>query len=408
MTDETETAPIDPRKAEQDRIRAAADEIVDGVYFDLPSEIYHAVNRLNTSGLQAIDVSPADFWEDSWLNDDGTEVDEDSTKAQILGKAYHTARLEPDLFEGLYCRMIERSDFPAKGAVYTGTDIGMALAALPEPQAKSKAGENVLAQAQRLADAGYEGTIYPLEVAKWEQAKGSRIAIGAKFWNDIIVDMHRIRSNPDIAALLSDGAAEVSIFWTDSYGLKMKTRLDHLRPDGWQDLKTFDNPRRKKLDQVLREKMMWDRLHIQAVVQRDAIQAIRSGAVQIIGEASEQDRKLFAEVWIGTAEMKMHFVFIQKGGVPNQIAMEFPFFTVPDNITQNWDAGATEEQMAAAHEATRTSTALHNIGRRTIAAAKENFVLYSQVYDPGQPWFPLNAVSSYDDADFPPRWLENN
>lgn len=399
----------DPKAAERARVRAAADAIVDGVYFNLPAEIYHAVRRLNTSGLQLLDVSAPDFWENSWLNDDAAELDEDSTKAQILGKAYHTARLEPHLFEAQYCREIGRDDFPVKGAVYTGTDIGEALAALPVPQPKSKAGESVLDKAQRLEAAGYTaGIIYPIEVAKWEAARGARTAIPGKFYDDILKDMDRIRKNPDIAALLSDGAGEVSIFWTDDHGLPMKTRLDFLRVDGWADLKTFANPQRKRIDQVLRESMMYSRLHVQAVVQREAIERIRSGKIQIIGEADDAERDLFAAVQLHPGEMTLHFVFIQKGGVPNQIAMEFPFFEVPDNIKDNWDPGATEAQKAAAHAATRTSTALHNIGRRTITAGKEKFVLYSQVYQHGQPWFPIEGVGRYNDGDFPPFFLENN
>ncbi len=104
----------------------------------------------------------------------------------------------------------------------------------------------------------------------------------------------------------------------------------------------------------------------------------------------------------------MDFVFIQKGGVPNLIAMEFVFFDVPDNIENNWDPGASDAEKAAAHAATRTSTALYNVGRRAVTAAKEAFVLYSQVYPNGQPWYPIQSRRRYEDANFRPYFLENN
>ena len=37
--------------------------------------------------------------------------------------------------------------------------------------------------------------------------------------------------------------------------------------------------------------------------------------------------------------------------------------------------------------------------------AKKMFVLYSQVYEPGEPWFPIESVGSFSDEDFHPYWL---
>src|SRR5690606_73558 len=103
-------------KGEPDAIRAAfeaRDEgIVDGIYFDLPADVYHAVPRLSSSGVQKLCVSPATFWRGSWLDPDRPDPDEDATKAQILGRAYHTARLEPHLFEQLYVRELDKAEAP--------------------------------------------------------------------------------------------------------------------------------------------------------------------------------------------------------------------------------------------------------------------------------------------------------
>src|SRR3546814_13994804 len=85
-------------KAFEERVAA----IVDGIYFGLPADVYHAVERLSSSGIQKICVSPATFWRGSWFDPDRPEPDADETIWQILGRAYHTARLEPHLFESLY------------------------------------------------------------------------------------------------------------------------------------------------------------------------------------------------------------------------------------------------------------------------------------------------------------------
>ena len=50
-----------------------------------------------------------------------------------------------------------------------------------------------------------------------------------------------------IAAKLEGGAAEVSVFWTDAYGIRCKARFDYLRPDLWDDFKTFVNKAGKVL-----------------------------------------------------------------------------------------------------------------------------------------------------------------
>jgi hypothetical protein len=82
-----------------------AEPIVDGIYFGLPMEVYLAVPRLSASGMQKLCASPAAFWKEVWLNPErAADPDEEETKAQQLGKAYHCARLEPERFHDAYVR----------------------------------------------------------------------------------------------------------------------------------------------------------------------------------------------------------------------------------------------------------------------------------------------------------------
>ncbi len=405
MTDEQTIDPAAEREAALAALQARIAGIQDGIYFGLPADVYHGVPRLSASGIQKLCVSPGTFWKGSWLDPERPELDDDSTKAQTLGKAYHCARLEPHLFDQLFVRELDRADFPTNGAVYTGTQIGAALADMGH--AKSKAGEKVMDQAMRLMAAGYEGTIWPIEEAKWEEARNGRTPIPAKYWDDITTDMERLRGSRDIAKLLEGGAAEVSVFWTDKHGLQMKARVDYLRPDLWSDFKTMDNSRGKRLDQAIADAVRFNRYYVQAVVYRDAVEAIRTGGLQVIDEATDEERKLIASIQISPAELACWYIFQEKNGIPNLLARRFEFFALPIGREQEADAVAVDAEHAASSKALQMrKTGIHMLGNMEVEKAKRDFALYSQVYKPGTPWFPIEPLGTIGDLDFNSYWLE--
>lgn len=384
-------------------IGAAAGMIEDGVYFGLPAEVYHAVPRLSASGLQRLCVSPATFWRGSWMDPDRPELDEEETKAQQLGKAYHVARLEPERFHASYVREIDKADFPAKGLLTSDAAVKAELKNLGQTQTIGN--ESIAERAERLVDAGYEGTILPLEKARWEDTVNGRVSLPAKYFDQIVTDMQRIRANDEIADLLSGGEAEVSIFWTDRHGLKMKARVDYLTPGWWDDFKTFDNSRGKELEQALADAVRYNRYHVQAVTYRDAVEAIRLGGLQVRGNATDAQRALVAAIQIRPDELACWYVFQEKGGVPNLLAMDFPFYTVPLN-TKLGHAGASEEAIARVEAAARIKSGVHIRAIQDIDKAKRDFVLYAEVYEPGQPWSPIEAVRRFSDDHFSRYWLE--
>jgi hypothetical protein len=402
FADEVNADPSDAAAA----LRAAFEErvasIVDGIYFGLPADVYHAVPRLSSSGLQKMCVSPATFWRKSWLDPDRPEMDEEETIWQLLGRAYHTARLEPHLFEQTYVRELDKADAP-KGTLFTATDMGKVL----EEYGLKKSG-SVAEQAERLADAGFPSSqLWPLIKAAWEEERGTRTSLPAKHYDQMITDRDRIGLNSQIAPLLSGGEAEVSIFWTDQHGLPMKSRIDYLARDWWTDFKTFDNSRGKHLNQALSDAVRYNRYYIQAPVYREAVEAIRKGGLSIIEAATDDQRALIAALQIKPDELACWYIFQEKGGVPNLLAREFPFYSVPYQTVLN-EAGATEERRAVARAATKDRTALFRKGEGEVLNAKKLFVLYSEVYQPGEPWFPLDAIGAFSDEDFHPYWLDGD
>lgn len=389
------------RLAREFRERVAA--IVDGVYFGLPADVYHAVPRASSSFLQKVDVSPATAWAGSWMDPAKPEPqDEEETIWQVLGRAYHTARLEPHLFEDLYVRELDKADAP-KGTLFTGTDMGKVL----EEWGLKKSG-TVLEQAERLAEAGHPvNTLWPLVKAEWEAERGTRTPLPAKHYDQMLTDRDRISRNAQVAPLLSGGEAEVSIFWTDEHGVQMKARVDYLTRDWWVDFKTFDNSRGKKVRAALTDAVRYNRYYMQAVVYREAVEAVRVGGLDIVEAQTEDQRNLVAYLRTKPGELNCWYVFQEKGGVPNLLAYEFPFYMVPMKHLFEGDALAGDDiaRRDRSRAAFTKATQLFMKGHHDVLEAKKAFVLYSQVYSEGEPWFPIDAIGRFDDEDFHPYWL---
>ena len=390
-------------------VSVAASMIEDGIYFGLPMEIYRNVPRLGAGSLIKLNQSPGDFWCGSWLDPDRKdEADEEKKAWQVVGEAYHCARLEPDEFEKRFCRKPSKADFAEQasehGACWNGTEIGRQLGELGET--KKRAEESVAEQAQRLEDAGYSGVIWPLEEARFQEKLGDRTPLDAKVWDEIVRDMDRLRGSKEIAAKLQDGAAEVSVFWTDENNIQRKARFDWLAREHWVDFKTFDNSQGRRLEQAISNAIRFNRYYITAASYFDAAEMVRTGGLEIVGEATDFERELIAHLQIRPEHLECWFVFQQKSGVPNLLARRFPFFDVPSAIENSWDTGADEEAQARGHEATRRPTLLYQKGRAEIGYAKKLFATYSQVYQPGEPWAPLDPVGTISELDFAPAWLE--
>lgn len=395
-------APAATPELTAERIAAWAAEIIDGIYFGLPAEVYHQVERLSGSGIQRMCVSPATFWRGSWLDPDRPEPDEDSTKAQVLGRAYHCARLEPECFDGRYCAKPEKSSV----ADCLTSDAAIKAELKERGLVQSIGNETIVERAQRLVESGYDKPIWALIEADFEATRNGRIAIPRTIFDEIVRDMERIHRNDDIAPLLGAGQAEVSIFWTDRYGIKMKARLDYLKPDSWSDFKTFDNKRGLVLAQALSNAVRYNRLHVQAVVYREAVEAIRTGDLDVIGGSDILQYELIKQIANEqTNELACWFIFQEKNGVPNLLARQFPFFAVPLN-NETWSAGATDEQIVTAEAAQITRTGLFIRAMQDIDHAKREFLMYSQIYRRGEPWAPPEPIGAFGDQDFSPRWLE--
>lgn len=379
----------------------------DGIYFDLDENEYHALPRLSSSGIQKMLVSPATFWADSWMNPDKEEEDEeDEPIFRRVGRAYHCARFEPDELDKRFVRELTKADMP-EGALTNDAEIKAALKECGEPQ--TKAGENVLDRARRLVSAypaAQPPVIWHIEQAAWEEEVKGREIIPPKYWRDIERDVARIHKNPEIAELVTGGAAEVSILWTDpKTGVQMKARLDYLKPKSYTDFKTFDNSRGVHLEQAITNAFRFNRYYVQGSLYWEAAELIRQKAVTIQGKATGAQKSLVNEITQNPVPMAAWYVFQEKKGIPNLLAREFMVFNLHPATAF---AAPDEEAEAEARNKFGSHTLVYRKARAEIEWAQKTLLTMLEIYGPDQPWFPINALGRIDDESFNLNWLESD
>lgn len=372
----------------------------DGIYFDMHESEYHAIPRMSSSGIQQMMVSPATFWANSWLNPDREEKEEKAFQA--IGRAYHMARLQPEIFHENYCSELDKDDLDPD-CLMTDAAIKAALKDCGLPQTKE--GENVLARAARLADAGYPGQIWHLELASWEMENEGKTGLPPKVWREIHRDMATIRKSPEVLEVLTGGQAEVSVLWTHPSGVKMKCRFDYLRPDSFTDLKTFDNSQGRHLEQAILAAFRFNRYYVQGGVYWQAFEAIRAGDVPIARHFHPDQIELIDKIRAGKSYGRCFYVFQEKGGIPNVLVREYMIRTAHASLRL---AATDDEQLAASVQNYGNFSRLYEKAAREIDYAIRTAISMQEIYGPSEPWMPVYASGRIEDESFPENFLDGD
>lgn len=381
-----------------------ADDIADGIYFSLPEATYHKLPRLSASGISNLMVSPATFWARSWMNPE-KEEDEAPTHAQILGRAYDVAFLEPDRFSELFVRLVDPEDFELS----THAAIKAKLKELGAPQTKE--GEGVLEAAFRLRDLGYGKPIY--HIAKEAQddniKQTGRTPIRGDYFDQVISDAERLHADETIQQLVAGGFAQVSILWTDEAGIRWKTRLDYLSPEAIIDLKSFENGSNKPVDRCIADAVRYNRYYIPAFIYWQAVERLRASAdvqrATFLRDATPNQQRLIGEICNGErGPLEFWWVFIEKSGVPNILARQFRMTTDPHphHLYQAPDADSREAFRLKMQRPAR----LVEKARLEVENAVRTYRSAMDVWGTEQPWGSLQPVGEIGDEDFAPYWLE--
>lgn len=274
----------------------------DGIYFGLDEDEYHADTALGSTDLRHLMISGSDYW---WRSPRNPMRDRSETPAVTNGHALHNRVLfGEDVFNARYLRAIEKADHP--DALVTADDIKKALASVGASTTGVKD-----ALISRLQNVSSRFKIWDVMVAE-QEATGKTILKPAEY-DRIVVSAAMIIRNPNLAACFTNGAPEVSIFWTQD-GIRFKARLDYLRMNSIIDLKSFTNVMRKPVDNAIRADFFNKRLDIQATHYMNA----RGRARQLILDGrifGDADREWLAKIAVQDV-FTFVFVFYSVTGAP--------------------------------------------------------------------------------------------
>lgn len=369
----------------------------DGIYFDLSFDDYLAEERISASSLSSLMEGPPAFWAASWMNPDKAErVETDPMK---LGTAYHCARLEPEKFHEQYVR-----DFTDEGYdLKTDSDYKRALKDLGLPQA-FKDDTGVVSRAWRLSAADPDAKIYHMDRAIWEgETQAGRIPLAPKAFDEIERDKGRVRDNPEIAALISDGVPEVSILWTHpDTGICCKCRPDYLGPDWITHLKTWDARSFGMTgNRSIRNAFQYNGYYRTGWFYHLALQSLAGlGQNKTDGSIEHnptKEQSALLKSW-ASAEFDSFFLFLRRSGIPDIRAREVRYM--------NEAPGVDDQSIGSAKQPPRVTSIMAYKADMEVSACLKSFKECLEIYG-SDPWYPRDMIGVIEDSDFSPYWLDS-
>lgn len=207
-------------------------QIPDGIYVNLPMQAYQDDPALGSSDLKAI-LSNAVQWHARERNKAWRILNppsEEESAATRFGTALHAAILEPDLFSERYHLTPDAPNLPSrKEDIYAGLQrIG---ASLP-PKGADRETYVAFARQASLTIMDDWKTLQRIEA-------GGREQLSKAWWNALTMLQAVFKRHPEATKYVRNGRAEVSVFWTDANGVRLKCRFDYLRVRTVSDVKSY-------------------------------------------------------------------------------------------------------------------------------------------------------------------------
>ena len=200
---------------------------------DLTNEQYHAGPGISKSKLDAIAVSPLNYW-DQYENPD--REPREYKHAFAVGDGTHKLVLEPGTFEQTYAVGFDKSAYP--GALNTIDDLKQALNARNIPARGSKPELIRLLQEE-------DNSIPIMAVLEAEHNKtmAGKIALPANDYKNMLRMLQAVHQHHTAGPLLMGASVEQSFFSVGPTGVLRKCRTDVITYDGAfvVDLKTTDD-----------------------------------------------------------------------------------------------------------------------------------------------------------------------
>lgn len=344
--------------------------LADGIYFHMPEEQYHALDRLSATGIKKLIVSALQFYTETF--DDSFH--RPSSIAMHKGKAYHkrilegqdefykcyVERLNKDNFEGVLDTAADLKDYCSKHDIaVTGTKPVLIQRILDvEPQMKDK----ILSLMQEAFDKEHAAQIQMTHDEFHEVEKAATILEAS-----------------DLALNFSGGFPEVSILWTDEYGIKCKSRIDYLRHDKIADLKTFSNSQRKSIHACVSQAIAYEKYHVQAVFYMEGLEAIKS-MIESGNYYNDSPENIDFLDSLAINNQEFTFIFQESGQVNNCAARKF----VPET------SGMSNNYWFATKD--------------IIFDMKHKYMEFMKTHGKENAWYEHQDAEYLDDSDLP-MWL---
>jgi hypothetical protein len=238
-----------------------------GIHFGLDEEQYHRDSALGSSDLRALRR--------------GAKL-QIKTKATTVGSAMHTCVLEGrDKFRRLYMRRPDDT-----------------------PEASSADKSAITRKANK------------------DAAALGKIALHGDEYDLIETCAQVIDDHPDLSGALKGAATEVSVFW-ERDGIRLKCRMDALKPRGIGDLKSIANEYQDRLSIACKWAIKKRRYDIQAehyMEGRDHVPKLfKAGLAFFHGKFAEDERLRLTKLLEQCSTVKSHafqFIFVPKDGTP--------------------------------------------------------------------------------------------
>ena len=207
-----------------------------GIYSDISNEDYHSGAGISKSGLDLIRKSPMHF--KARID---APSDREPTAAQMIGTAFHSLLLEPQVFAQSY--VVEPENAPRKPT-----------------------------SVQRNAKKPSPETIEAISFwDKFESENAGKSVLGQDANEQLLAMAHSVNRHPAAHALLTGapGVAELSCYWNDpTTGVLCRCRPDYWRTDGIiVDVKTTEDASPEGFAKSL---VNW-RYHVQAPFYLDGL-----------------------------------------------------------------------------------------------------------------------------------------
>ena len=380
------------------------DEFSDGIYFDMPEDVYHAIPAISSGFIKNILISPVDAYARcEWLNKKAADEDDvTDSDAKIIGRAYHKRVCEgKELFYQQYAPLFQRGKLAEK------TD--ELRAELRKRGLNTEGTKNSLIM--RCAKSGIATAA--TSHAEYIAENDGKIFLRPEIMDSIETSAAMIELNPKLARCFQGGYPEVTVIWTEKMQIerpptdeeyeaslnedlldvigeqktptreiliRYKIRIDYLKVRALIDLKTFENRAMKAVKKAITSTIAAYKYHIQAVLYMRGVeiakQMIQAGLIFYRGKPlinSEVCNAIdnFCTRLIQTEEHDFYWVFQQKGIAQFARGFKFPRRTM-------YSVGAVQIDSA-------------------VQIYRENAEHFGDLR-----WVDLCDIETLEDEDFPP------